>query len=521
MLQEGAVIGGRYRLSKLIGEGGMASVWRAEDGTLARPVAIKLLYVRSHRDPQSIVDQFLREARLAASVQHRNVIHTVDFGVTPDHTPFMVMELLDGESLADRMVRSPALRMEEVVHVASLTLRGLSAVHEAGIVHRDLKPQNIFLQRDAESMFPKILDFGISRSLGSGPQSAIATQQGMIVGTPEYMAPEQARGDADIDKRADIYAMGVILYEGITGRVPFEASSLAELIVKIVSTTAPPMRALRPDVPPLLADCIARALSHDRAARFADAGEFRRALTSAAERSFGSAAHTTTSDSPREHLPLAVLQSPANTQVSAQPMAAASSASSGAWGGFAELEARPAARMSSPRHPAVSVPTAAAQPLGPGAAVAPPRSVTARSPSRGEALQVVHDDQLFGDDPLDGFGSQGGSLELDVSGPAVPRMAGVAAQRRANAESTAPPARAARSRRTPSAAIWVLPLILVTGLLLLLFAPGLFSLPVPDEAPAKSRQEQNPATHGGDRFGDSKPRPKLGSARPALRDVTF
>jgi serine/threonine-protein kinase len=274
MLQEGAVIGGRYRLASLIGEGGMASVWRAEDDTLKRSVAIKLLYVRTHRDSQSAIDQFLREARLAASVQHRNVIHTVDFGVTDDHMPFMVMELLQGESLADRMSRSPALRIEEVVHIANLTLRGLAAVHEAGIVHRDLKPQNIFLERDADGLFPKILDFGISRSLG-GSESAIATQQGLIVGTPEYMAPEQARGATDIDRRADIYAMGAIVYEGLTGRVPFESESLASLLVKIATTHPVPIRELRPEVPQLLSDCIAQAMAQDREERFADAATFR------------------------------------------------------------------------------------------------------------------------------------------------------------------------------------------------------------------------------------------------------
>src|SRR5690242_13678537 len=130
----------------------MGSVWRAEDQTLKRQVAIKFLFVRAARDPQAMVDQFLREARIAASVQHRNVIHTVDFGTVDQYQPFMVMELLNGESLGDRMQREPALTSEQFVHLVSLTLRGLAAVHDAGIVHRDLKPQNIFLQRDADAV---------------------------------------------------------------------------------------------------------------------------------------------------------------------------------------------------------------------------------------------------------------------------------------------------------------------------------------------------------------------------------
>src|SRR5262245_44283738 len=151
MLAEGSVINGRYRLTERIGEGGMASVWKAHDETLNRAVAIKLLYLRVQGDPQAGIDQFLREARLAAAVQHRNVIHTVDFGTDAEGTPFIVMELLQGESLAARMAHPPAIPLEELAHLAEMTLRGLAAVHDAGIVHRDLTPQNIFLQRDADA----------------------------------------------------------------------------------------------------------------------------------------------------------------------------------------------------------------------------------------------------------------------------------------------------------------------------------------------------------------------------------
>src|SRR5688500_11314319 len=134
------VIAGRYELQSLIGEGGMASVWRARDQTLERSVAVKLLFARDERDRDKLVKQFVREARIAASVQHRNVIHIVDFGTTEERQPFMVMELLEGETLGHRMHRDPRLALPEVVHIASLTLRGLAAVHDAGIVHRDLKP---------------------------------------------------------------------------------------------------------------------------------------------------------------------------------------------------------------------------------------------------------------------------------------------------------------------------------------------------------------------------------------------
>ncbi|HET6336107.1 MAG TPA: serine/threonine-protein kinase [Polyangiales bacterium] len=545
--KEGAVISGRYRLTSLIGEGGMASVWRAEDDTLKRPVAIKLLYVRSHRESQSAIDQFLREARLAASVQHRNVIHTVDFGVTDEHMPFMVMELLSGESLADRLLRSPPLRMEEVVHVASLTLRGLSAVHDAGIVHRDLKPQNIFLQRDADAVFPKILDFGISRSLGSGSESAIATQQGMILGTPEYMAPEQARGLSDIDKRADIYAMGAIIYEGITGHVPFEAEQLAELIVKIATQTAPAMRALRADVPPLLSDCIAQALAPDRESRFADAAAFRKALTRAAERSFGSTKQAIISESPVEHLPL---DAPANEQREEAPQLAA--AAGGVWGGFSELEARSSRGSAAGRAPSPAVASAAvakervSAAVGPVVSKAPAgggRPSTAQ-PSRtsnphpaargsanqvpqGDGLQVPHDDSLFGDNPLDTFaGSDTGRLELDISGPQFQRVAGIAqmpSTRVSRAESLKAPAesRARRPSSTPSAAFWVFPVLLLVGFALLFLAPSLFSPAPADESASVKREEDNPATRNGKPYREIGPRPRVGAVAPAVRDVTF
>jgi len=285
VLQAGQVIAGRYLLASPIGEGAMGAVWRAEDQTLKRQVAIKFLFVKAARDPQAMVDQFLREARIAASVQHRNVIQTVDFGTFDQFQPFMVMELLNGESLGDRFARQPALSREQTIHIVSLTLRGLAAVHDAGIVHRDLKPQNIFLQRDSDAVYPKILDFGISRSvesLGQRP-SAIATQEGMIVGTPDYMSPEQARGEGSIDKRSDIYSMGVILYEGLAGRLPFDAATVGDLIVQIVTKEPPRIRAVSPDVPQSLSDMVAQCMSKNREHRFSDARAMRRALLAAAE----------------------------------------------------------------------------------------------------------------------------------------------------------------------------------------------------------------------------------------------
>jgi serine/threonine protein kinase len=278
------VIAGRYELQSLIGEGGMASVWRARDRTLERSVAVKLLFARDERDRDKLVKQFVREARIAASVQHRNVIHIVDFGTTEEQQPFMVMELLEGESLGQRMHREPRLAVEELMHVASLTLRGLGAVHEAGIVHRDLKPDNIFLVRDGNAgLFPKILDFGISRSVEprSGRRSALTTQEGIIVGTPEYMSPEQARGLRNLDHRTDLYSMGVVLYEALTGRLPFNNEHVGDLIIQIVTSQVPTVHDLVPSVPIAISDVVAKAMSREREARFADAAEMQLALHTA------------------------------------------------------------------------------------------------------------------------------------------------------------------------------------------------------------------------------------------------
>jgi serine/threonine protein kinase len=339
VLEPGQVVADRYLLSSLIGEGAMGAVFQAEDQTLKRQVAIKFLFVRGTRDPQVMVDQFLREARIAASVQHRNVIQTVDFGTYDQYQPFMVMELLSGESLGDRMAREPGLTREQLVHILSLTLRGLAAVHDAGIVHRDLKPQNIFLQRDADAVYPKILDFGISRSVdpGGARASAIATQEGMIVGTPDYMSPEQARGESNIDKRSDIYSMGVILYEGMTGRPPFEAANIGELIVKIMTAEPPAIRELCPDIPQALSDLVTQAMSKDREQRFADARALRRALLAAAESALPSSRRAMS-------LPPGA---PNSTQVSRPPpvpgrLPPAAPAQTGAatWGDFEGLNAR-------------------------------------------------------------------------------------------------------------------------------------------------------------------------------------
>jgi serine/threonine protein kinase len=529
MIEVGSVIAGRYKLAQLVGEGGMASVWRADDQTLKRSVAIKLLYLRGHRDPQAIVEHFLREARIAASVQHRNVIHTVDFGVADESLPYMVMELLSGESLAERMQREPRMTMTEVVHIAGLTLRGLAAVHEAGIVHRDLKPQNIFLHRDTDAVYPKILDFGISRSLdeAGGRSSAISTQEGLIVGTPDYMSPEQARGEADIDKRSDIYSMAAIIYEGITGQLPFQADTIGDLIVKVVTTTPKSMREVRPDVPEVLSDCVAQAMARDREARFVDAQVFRRALLLAADKAFKSApnAPRAPDESRRENL---------QTQLEAPARAAA------VWGDFEGLGDRPG-RKPEPREPS------SAHLVLPGAAN------EGRSAPKAKPVASVPlpDAGVLGESPFDALGMatpDQAPLDLDYGGDsgaaqrakrsAVVKGQTVAAGRRAEGRDKRPAAggtRGATAKDVPSKAVrsrkrgakssllpWLLPVLLLLGFLSLVLRPGWLSLKAPESSVLLERQARSPAG-ALQRENDQASQATIdrGELAPELRDVTF
>jgi eukaryotic-like serine/threonine-protein kinase len=554
MIEEGSLIAGRYRLISLIGEGGMASVWRAEDQTLKRQVAVKLLYVRGVRDPQTIVDQFLREARIAASVQHRNVIHTMDFGIS-EQLPFMVMELLNGESLYDRMHRAPPLAMEEVVHIVCVALRGLAAVHESGIVHRDVKPQNIFLHRDLDTVYPKLLDFGISRSVsGDDRPSAVSTVEGMIVGTPDYMAPEQARGEVDIDKRADIYSMAAIVYEGVTGRLPFMADTVGQLIVEIVTGRAPPMKSVRPDVPSVLSGVIEQAMAHDREQRFIDASAFRRALLAAAERAFVVGSRAATSDAPPPMRSVAA--QPAITSGKAAP-GSVGSAAPVAWGDFEGLDARsgkPVLQEPKPTAAAALVPASvAAAPVALPPAAAPPAMVGSRAAAPAASQASLGGVDLVGNDPFDSLGgglTGSGALELELGGSAGPglggqgaahpALAGRAASRRvAQGGSTAAGSRgapngrkgvtAAPSRRGPQTRearsgfdpIWVVPVLLGAALLSVLFAPSLLTASAGDDDAAAAQEARNPATSDSTRQWQGLRRHDVGARPPALRDALF
>jgi serine/threonine-protein kinase len=250
----------------------MGSVWRARHGTLGRSFAIKFLKT-TIMGGEPLEQRFLREARLAASVQHRFVVDIVDYGVTGDAVPYMVMEYLEGESLDRRTRRQPPLRVRELLKLSAEVLLGLEAVHQAGVIHRDLKPENIMLVREADGIIPKLVDFGISRPETERLDGRKRlTNPGAFLGTPWYMSPEQARRD-EADRRSDLYAMGVILYEALCGEAPYDDPELPTLLESVKAGGAPALVTRRAELGPELSAAIERAMALDPAARFESAAE--------------------------------------------------------------------------------------------------------------------------------------------------------------------------------------------------------------------------------------------------------
>ncbi|HEX6240898.1 MAG TPA: serine/threonine-protein kinase, partial [Polyangiales bacterium] len=289
-METGQIVGGKYRLRKKIGEGGMGSVWSAVHETLDRTVAIKFL-VASAVDPDgdTAAARFVDEAKSAARVKHRFVVDVFDFGITELGEHYMVLELLEGEELADCLVHGAAWEAADVVRFMAHCLTGLEAVHQAGIIHRDLKPENIFVMRDSDGRYPKLVDFGISKRSDPAPRRAAAntarpgrprqlTTHGTTIGTPWYMSPEQLRGRRDLDQRADLYSIGVILYEWLAGRVPYPEENLAELALQVAAGTAPALVTLRPELGHELSGVLAKAMAPEPEQRFASAAELREAL---------------------------------------------------------------------------------------------------------------------------------------------------------------------------------------------------------------------------------------------------
>lgn len=277
----GLTIGGRYRIKGVLGEGGMGTVYDAEHLGLGRQVAIKVLSPSQARK-RVAVKRFQQEARAAGSIGHPNICEVYDLGLLDDGSPYLVMEKLVGQTLAERIAREGGLPFDEVVEVIVQVLSGLVAAHEKGIVHRDIKPENIFLARRLGSPpVIKLLDFGVSKMMPefqTGEDALDLTRTGMVMGTPYYMSPEQARGERNLDGRVDVYACGVVMYEAIVGKRPFLAPNYNALLLAIINTNPRPLREARPKTPPELEAIIMRAMAKNRANRFPSAKHFLREL---------------------------------------------------------------------------------------------------------------------------------------------------------------------------------------------------------------------------------------------------
>ncbi len=271
---------GKYRITRLCGRGGMGSVFEAQNTAIGKRVALKFIDP-DHAASRDSVQRFLREAQAASAVESHHIVQIFDVGETDDGQPFLVMELLRGENLGQRLARSTTLPVRDAVHVVAQTLRGLHRAHEAGIVHRDLKPENIFLsENDDDPMFVKIVDFGISKIMrrARSLEASTLTQQGVVLGTPFYMSPEQAQAMPDLDARTDLWSVGAILFECLAGCRPFPGDTYEQVIIAICTRPAPDIRDICPDVSPALAAVIARSMQRDRNQRFQSALEFLEAL---------------------------------------------------------------------------------------------------------------------------------------------------------------------------------------------------------------------------------------------------
>ncbi len=279
-LTVGSVLGETYELVRLIGQGGMGAVWEASHLRLpGKRVAVKVLLATISAGSEAFT-RFRREAEIASRLGHPNIVEVIDFNVLPSGAPYLVLELLQGENLASRLRRGPIPPAETMAIVRQIGA-GLSAAHRHGVVHRDLKPDNVFLcpAEDEGATAPrvKVLDFGISKITGS---STLQTQEQRVMGTPQYMAPEQAKGqNSSVDARADVFALGTIVYEMLAGRSAFSGENLAEVVFKVVYEQPTPLAQLSPGAPAHVLAAVERALAKEAVDRWPDIPTMIEALT--------------------------------------------------------------------------------------------------------------------------------------------------------------------------------------------------------------------------------------------------
>jgi eukaryotic-like serine/threonine-protein kinase len=278
-LAPGLVIAGRYRLDHLLGRGGMGQVWAVTHEVTLRTAALKFLNGPVHERPERR-RRFLREARAASAVNHPNVVQIHDFFELEDGTPVMVMDLLDGETLGERLAREESLPLAEAADVLLPVVSAVGTAHAMGIVHRDLKPHNVFLARSVEDVLDvRVLDFGIAKlSTAETTADPALTETGMMLGTPCYMSPEQSFGEKDVDHRTDVWSIGVMLYETLSGVRPLDGDNAGQVLKRLVTEVITPIEVLVPDLPTDVAGLIGRMLTRDPAGRPEDLREVQSVL---------------------------------------------------------------------------------------------------------------------------------------------------------------------------------------------------------------------------------------------------
>ncbi len=274
LARSGVVVANRYRLDTVIGRGGMGSVWSATHLGLGHQIAVKLISREFIRSPDAL-RRFDAEAKAAARLQSRHVVQVYDNGTLDDGTPYIAMELLSGESLQHRIEQRGRIDLAESVEILAQACKALGRAHTSGIVHRDIKPDNIFLARtpDEDGDVVKVLDFGVAKvALGEGDQGHTGT--GMLLGTPLYMSPEQARGLKTVDGRADLYSLGLAAYTMLSGQLAIDGESFGDILLKICAEPLPSLRAVAPWLPPAMEAWFQRTCARDPAARCQSAQEF-------------------------------------------------------------------------------------------------------------------------------------------------------------------------------------------------------------------------------------------------------
>jgi len=272
----GDLISGKYRLQRVLGAGSMGSVWAARNELTDRDFAVKFLLPDLAQNEEAL-NRFFHEARACGQIRNPAIVDVYDMGRADDGSPYLVMELLEGEGFDARIARLGRIRPVDVCRYLTLVARGLEEAHARGLIHRDLKPGNIFFAIDkGGEVHPKVLDFGISKETSG--IDIVQTNAGVVLGSPAYMSPEQARGDLDIDARADLWALGVIMYEALSGTLPYDATNYNALMVKIIAEAHTPLLERAPGVPIELCLLVDLLLEKDRDRRVGSAAELAQRL---------------------------------------------------------------------------------------------------------------------------------------------------------------------------------------------------------------------------------------------------